>query len=173
MPVGASQRQTVWHFSASGLPIFWKMLTFFLAQCTHAHTHARAHAHAHTLHILSVTAEQWHAVPAPVCSLPASAAAAGGSSAVHPPPHPLNPPDATHVIPTCHLCQLHFNTLGRLRAEKGLKSGWQTACSDPTFTASLTWESRAQGLRCSEQPELWQSLPAEGRSWGEGRQKFE
>lgn len=96
---------------------------FLHSMDTHLFTGTRTH-----YNIPSVTSEQWHITQAPVFKF-SDGAAAGGNGAV-------SPPDATHVILTCHPCQLHFNTLGRIWAEKQ-KSSWQTASSDPTFTANL------------------------------------
>lgn len=100
------------------------------------------HAHTH-YNIPSVTSEQWHITPAPVFKF-SDGAAAGGDGAV-------SPPDATHVILTCHPCQLHFNTLGRIWAEKQ-KSSWQTASSDPTFTANLPVKS------CDTPAKYWDNV---------------
>lgn len=85
------------------------------------------HIHAH-YNNPSDTSEQWHIAPAAVFKFSRGAAAGGDGT--------VSPPDATHVILACHPCQLNFNTLGRMWAEKQ-RSSWQTASSDPTFTANL------------------------------------
>lgn len=85
------------------------------------------HIHAH-YNNPSDTSEQWHITPAAVFKFSRGAAAGGDGT--------VSPPDATHVILACHPCQLNFNTLGRMWAEKQ-RSSWQTASSDPTFTANL------------------------------------
>lgn len=121
-----------WHYL---LGATHRSLTQITDQILHPETVAsglhdmETHAFSRTYYnIPSVTSEQWRITPAHIFKF-SDGAAAGRPGAV-------SPPDATHVILTCHLCQLHFNTLGRIWAEKQ-QSSWQTASSDPTFTTNL------------------------------------
>lgn len=118
------------------------MRTFFCTVWTH--TLPNTHTHTHYA-IPSVTSEQWHITRALVFRFFTQSSS-------------RTPQSATHVMLTCHPCQLHFNTSGRRWAENQ-QSSWQTASSDPTFTANLPVKG------CDTPAKYWDNVKTTLLTW--------